>query len=403
MVPVGEGPNVGGIRAALATASAVVDEAPLPQAFRAWVLGDPAPLADVAVAAAEGFGIPTERSFRQVAALGYAAAARRLPEAVRPVLADGVRWLAARHWHRPLREPTLEVDGVAMLGVALGARSLEGAAHGVLGTLAVTSAGMPSLSPFNRSLMVAAAHVSEAPGRPDLSGMLPEIRVALTDLGCVDGDAGCGPDAWRNAMRLAPGDGGPARAALTLRAFDAMCARNMPARLGRLEPSDVVRVLSGVAHSLRGWTWDERPLTRRSSAVRWEVENEYHVQNLLWVVLAPLFPDLRAEEYTQPVGPKNPRMDLTIPSLRLVVEVKFVRPRKRFADIVEEVAADASLYGADPRWDVLIPFVWDDSRRTEEHTTLLDGLRRLPMVHDAVVVPRPGKMDRQSPVSMEKA
>ncbi|TGE02656.1 hypothetical protein [Methylobacterium nonmethylotrophicum] len=393
MVPVSDGPTVAAVRAGLVAACAVNGDAPLLLAFRSFVLDDHDPLAGLASRAAEAFGKPGERSARHVATLGYAAAARRLPDALAPVLADGIRWIAERPWHRPLREATLEVDGVSMLGVALGSRGCDDALLPPLAELAVKSAGMKTLSPLNRSLVAAAAHVMGAPGRPDLSVMMPEVRVALADLALMPLDEASGPPAWRAAMRYVPGDGGPARAPLALRAFDALCDRNMPARLGRLEPQDVVRVLEGIVRSFQSWTWEDRPRTPNSTAVKWHVENEYHVQNLLWAVLAPLFPDLRAEEYAAPVGHKNPRMDLTIPSLRLVVEVKFIRAGKSFADILEEIAADHTLYGQDGRWDVLIPFIWDDSRRVEQHATLLQGLRVMPMVHDAVVMPRPGKMD----------
>jgi len=83
----------------------------------------------------------------------------------------------------------------------------------------------------------------------------------------------------------------------------------------------------------------------------------------------------------------------TLP-LGTVVEVKFMRPGKLFQDVIEEIAADASLYATDPRWTSLIPFVWDDARRIEEHQKLVAGLEQLPMVIGAVVVSRPGKMDR---------
>lgn len=65
--------------------------------------------------------------------------------------------------------------------------------------------------------------------------------------------------------------------------------------------------------------------------------------------------------------------------------------------LIEEVAADASLYATDPRWKSLIAFVWDDSRRVEEHQKLVAGLKQLPMVIGAVVVSRPGKMDHTEP------
>lgn len=390
-----DGPTVGDIRAGLAAAASVMDEAPWSLAFRAWVLGEFDPLPGLAAVAADGFRVPTERSPRQVAALAFAAASQCLPDALAPVLAEGLHWLADRRWHRPLREVTLEVDGVSMLGVALGARAAGCAIPATLSAAAVTSAGLPMLSAFNRSLMVAAAHVMGAPGRPDPSAMLPEARVALADLKLMPVDEESGPPAWRNCLRLAPGDGGAARAALTLRAFDALCERNLPARLGRLEADDVLRVLKGVVRSFREWTWEERsPTPKSADPVRWHIENEYHVQNMLWAVLAPLFPDLEKEGYTTPVGHKNPRMDLSIPSLKLVVEVKFMRPGKSFANTLEELAADNSLYDADPRWEVLIPFVWDDGRRTEQHATLVEGLLSMPMVHGAVVMPRPGKMER---------
>ncbi len=243
--------------------------------------------------------------------------------------------------------------------------------------------------------MCVAAHLFAAPQRPDLSAILPEVRVALADLGIVTEDGDCHTGAWRSATHGLSFEGGAAHAAQTLRAFDAIVAINIPARLGRLEVGDVVRVLDGVGRAMRFWTWEDKARTSTSPQVRWNIENEYHVQNLLWAVLAPLFPDLRAEEYASPVGQKNPRMDLTIPSLHLVVEVKFVRAGKRFADIIEEIAADASLYGADPEWRTLLPFVWDDSARTEEHADLVDGLRRLDMVYDAVIMARPGKMLRE--------
>lgn len=398
-----DGPTPAAVRAGLVAGSAVDAEAPLVRAFKAWALGIPDDLPGLVATAAEGFAAPTDRAARHVAVLGYAAAAGSLEGDARPVLEAGLRWLGARRWNQPFREPTLEVDGVAMLGVALGARGFDRALAAPLAALAAASAGLPDITPFNRSLMAAASHVFEAPGRPDLATLLPEARVALADLGLVPDDPGTQVPAWHNAMRHLPREGEQAQTVLTLRAFDALCERNMPARLGRLEPDDVVRVLNGVARSLQGWTWEERPRTKTSSAMKWDVENEYHVQNLLWAILAPLFPDLHAEEYTPPVGHKNPRMDLTIPSMGLVVEIKFVRVGVRFADIIEEVAADASLYRTDPKWRVLVPFIWDDSRRSEDHATLIGGLRQLEMVHDAVVVSRPGKMERTAKPAVRKA
>lgn len=364
-------------------------------AFRAWLLNDQERLAGLSEDAAANLGAGGGRSAGHVAVLGYVDAAGRLADQFQPVLAAGLAWLGDRAWFRPHQPPTLEADGVAALGVALGVhgRGMIPQA-GWLQGLVVKSAKSPDLSPLERSFFITAAHLIDAPGRQDAAAMLPEARLAFASLGLSAADEACCREAWQRTLRFAGGGEVVPEAALLLRALDALTERNLPARLGHLDPSDVLHVLEGVQRSFRRWTWEIAPRTPKSAVARWEVENEYHVQNLLWAVLAPLFPDLNDEETLPPVGQKNPRVDLSIPSLGTVVEVKFMRPGTPFQDVIEGIAADASLYATNPRWTSLIPFVWDDARRMEEHQKLVAGLKQLPMVIGAIVVSRPGKMDR---------
>lgn len=391
------GPTVAQIRASLvAAAEPTLSTAVHVRAFRAWLLGDHERLAGLSRDAAASLEAGAARSAAHVAALGYVDAAEQLADQFRATLTQGLTWLGQRAWFRPYQPPTLEADGIAALGVALGVRRHAMAQAGWLQHLIVRSASSPDLRGVDRSLFIAAAHLIDAPGRLDASAMLPEARVALAPLGGGLADDACGSEAWHRALHFVGGEEVVPEAALLLRAFDMLTERHMPARLGRLEPRDVLNVLQGVGRSFKRWTWELVPRTPKSAVARWEVENEYHVQNLLWAVLAPLFPDLNDEETLPPVGQKNPRVDLSVPSLRTVVEVKFMRTGTSFQDVIEEIAADASLYATDPRWTSLIPFVWDDARRVEEHEKLVAGLKQLPMVIGAVAVSRPGKMDRKS-------
>lgn len=157
---------------------------------------------------------------------------------------------------------------------------------------------------------------------------------------------------------------------------------------------DIGELLRRVPSGLKKWTWEDVPRTKTSPAARhWYVENEYHVQNMLWLLLAPLFPDLIDEDSTPKVGPVQPRADIGVPSLRLIVEAKFMRPDDPPKKMVEQIAQDASLYlVAGSKYDKLIPFIWDDSRRTEHHEEVIRGLRQIGGVVDAVIVPRPGSM-----------
>jgi hypothetical protein len=365
------------------------------QAFRAWLLEDYSILDDLARTAAESLNSGAARTAGDVATLGYAHAASRLGSSFATGLADGLEWLGERTWFRPHHPLTLESDGVAAFGIALAFRGQpSGTPPEWLQQLVVRSATSPGLTSLDHSLFVAAAHVLNAKGRQDLTEISPEVRLGVAKLSLGGVDDACYRDAWQRILCFTESPECRVEATLLLRALDLITEHNLPARLGRLGPEDLVRVLEGVKRSFRRWTWEDAPRTRRSAAARWEMENEYHVQNFLWAILAPLFPDMNDEETLPPVGQKNPRVDLSIPSLSTIVEVKFVRAGTPFQDTIEEIAADASLYGTDPRWRSLIPFVWDDARRTEEHAKLVAGLLQLPMVIGPIVISRPAKMKR---------
>ena len=79
--------------------------------------------------------------------------------------------------------------------------------------------------------------------------------------------------------------------------------------------------------------------------------------------------------------------------MKLIIETKFLRQTDKFTKVIDEVASDASLYlteGTD--YSGMIAFVWDDSRRVEEHALLKNGLGKVRGVLGAVVVSRPGRM-----------
>jgi hypothetical protein len=165
---------------------------------------------------------------------------------------------------------------------------------------------------------------------------------------------------------------------------------------------DVLALLRNATRSLRDWTWEEKPRTKTSQARQWHIDHEYHVQNLLWVVLAPLFPDLESEGYSAKVGFTQPRADLVIPSLKLIIEAKFARASESLKEIQRQLAQDAAMYfPQDGQYERVIAFVWDDAARTEEHATLVQGLEKLERVAGVVVVSRPSKMQapRAAPAS----
>jgi hypothetical protein len=333
------------------------------------------------------------RTYREVAVLGYAASLAQDFSTIKPSLISGLDWLIGR---KPFAQdpPSFEVDGTALLGIALGAEVTgKGQVKEWMAKFLKYSFEM-RISAWDKCLIAAVAVIT---GNSDLVPMpseteLADLRIALSSRGIAN--LHLFPDDCQHAMHqiLDNPDIGKdtARAASRIRVLDWLSYETSLLTKERLTVEDVFHLLERVQVSLKRWRWDEK--------VRWVIDNEYHVQDLLWVILAPLFPDLEDEENLPSLGHKHPRYDLGIPSLHLIIEAKFIRrgTQSAFATITEEIAADHSLYtSVGSQYDKIIVFIWDDSCSTEQHGELKQGLLKMPRIVGAVIVARPAKMARK--------
>ncbi|UZJ45099.1 hypothetical protein OOT55_03310 [Marinimicrobium sp. C6131] len=159
---------------------------------------------------------------------------------------------------------------------------------------------------------------------------------------------------------------------------------------------DLLGFLDHIPVGLKRWTWEDVGRTKGAEPVKWPVMNEYHVQNLLYVLLAPIFNDIADEVNLQPVGQKNPRVDLYLPSLHTIIEVKYRKSvKKSFPALIGEIAEDASLYRADARYkdSLIVTFLWDCTRATQEHAKFKEGVLRIDGINGCVVVSAPSTID----------
>ncbi|TAK08190.1 MAG: hypothetical protein EPO39_04900 [Candidatus Manganitrophaceae bacterium] len=158
---------------------------------------------------------------------------------------------------------------------------------------------------------------------------------------------------------------------------------------------DLLAFLEHIPVGLKRWTWEDSGRTKGAKPVKWRMENEYHVQNLLYVLLAPVFNDIADEVYLQPVGQKTPRVDLYLPSLHTIIEVKYRKDAKKsFQSLIGEIAEDASLYRSDVnRKDArIVSFLWDSTRATQEHAKFKEGILKIDGVNGCVVISAPSTM-----------
>lgn len=389
------------LRRTLARAAADDSSQP-PQArgFAAWVQQDlPVQFALLKALAGEAACLADQRQSNIVALLGYATT---VDASYASGFADGVAWLRQRQYFIAGRAAGFEVNGLALFGIAIGLRATADAGSETIAWLkGLLTQSLQQHRPadWNEALIAAAAEVLG--DRSAVGKIAADLRVALAARGVLTVEPATRAEAWDLMAGLTGSDDGMTRAAAQAAGLGYLVRESSTLRTGTSSIADVANVLSGLNRSMRRWVWESKPRTPRSAIARWVVDNEYHVQDMLWVVLAPVFPDLDDEEWLKSLGQHRPRADLAIPSLRVIIEVKFARKDgKSFSELIQEVAADASTYLQDGSgYANIIAFIWDDAARTEEHAELRQGLLRIRGVVDAIVLSRPQKMDRSLPAA----
>ena len=371
--------------------------------FSYWLLGtkeQEAEAKQIASAAAQHTG--AQLDFQTVAALGFARDSGLLGIEIAGTLKQGLERLAGRQAFVDGNPMPFCSDAVGILGVALGVRALSDNAVTAkvaawLSSYLPTIYGLDGTEDWQRYLFRAADNVASAginlPTVP--LGQAADTLIALAAKNGLPPSTGTHAEkeegqALKAIISEAAAEPSYERAAIRLAALEQVIRSAPTAVPGRISAPDLVRLLERVPAGLRKWTWEAKPRTANAPLRQWNIDNEYHVQNLLWVMLAPIFPDLDDEQYLAKIGQKNPRSDLYIPSMKLIIEVKFLRGGDRIQKIIDEIASDTSLYNAMGNDCAgIIAFIWDDNARSHEHDYLRQGLRKLPGIIDAIVISRP--------------
>ena len=97
-----------------------------------------------------------------------------------------------------------------------------------------------------------------------------------------------------------------------------------------LSRSHLVTVLGRFEAAMRRWRFDADSLQK---PIRWPITAEREVQDILWLVLRSVFDDVVEEETLPKVGHSTYRADFGIPSLGVLIEVKYARKGSDFKDI----------------------------------------------------------------------
>lgn len=113
---------------------------------------------------------------------------------------------------------------------------------------------------------------------------------------------------------------------------------------------------------------DNFPILARFMASRghgrpnYTIENEYDVQDLLFVAIRGVFDDVRLEDWTPKHAGSSKRIDIVVPSADTVVEVKIVRNPAHCRSIADELKIDIESYHTHSCCKHLLALVYDPKR-----------------------------------------
>ncbi|MCP4613509.1 MAG: response regulator [Planctomycetes bacterium] len=97
-----------------------------------------------------------------------------------------------------------------------------------------------------------------------------------------------------------------------------------------------------------------------------EMANEYDVQDLLYVMIKPLFPGLECEEYTPKYAGSQKRVDFVIKEIGVIIEAKYVRDKRHAKTILDEIKIDIESYHAHAHCNTLIFFIYDPNLEIQD-------------------------------------
>jgi DpnII restriction endonuclease len=386
------------IRDAQETLTAQVNKSsannPLLTSFADWLGVIPAENALVAKAVANaGNAKGGERTSRGVALLGFRSARNGKSSA----FGQQLEWLIGKPNFDAAGDPSaVLVDPIILLGIAVGLRAVTVPVQ-LLNRITSWAEEVKADSTKITGLLLwqtelfGAALAKITGGSPPHSETLLWLSAALAEKQIFTIRDDQAADALRQCLEN-PSSIDDFEAVFRLKALEWARHRILEFDLHAVTIDDVVKVIRNIPQIFQRWTWEDKPRTTKRGAIarKWHIENEYHVQNLLYAILKPLLPSLDEEKYLAPTGTYQPRSDLSVLSLQLVIEVKFWYRNGSVKELTEQVAADHSLYlRSDSPYRSIVTVIWDEGARTEEHSELERGLVGLANMKGVILISKP--------------
>lgn len=112
---------------------------------------------------------------------------------------------------------------------------------------------------------------------------------------------------------------------------------------------------------------------RRKDHPDFKIEDEYDAQDILYIILKSIFPNLRDEDAISKVGAKSTKIDLIIREEKILVEVKMIKAKdSNETHFIEQLKVDFESYHECKWLRKLFCFVYDPFKKTRDISNFND-------------------------------
>lgn len=113
---------------------------------------------------------------------------------------------------------------------------------------------------------------------------------------------------------------------------------------------------------------------RRQNKTSYLIEDEYDMQDLLHCILKSQFPDIKKESHSIEIAKGEKRIDLVIPSARIVIELKIIFDKGKSLEIVDQLKIDIESYHSHPHCGTFIGFIYNPQNEIEDPEKIINDL-----------------------------
>ena len=155
-------------------------------------------------------------------------------------------------------------------------------------------------------------------------------------------------------------------------------------------PSHLSTMLKQFPAAMKRWRYDNQSV---KEPIKWPIKNEKEVQDIVWLMLRACFEDLIDEESLPKFGHSSYKPDFAIPSLKTLLEVKYVRRKGEFKKIEKEIMVDSVGYLTNTKdYNKIMVFIYDHSSSVQEHEETRRDLIKIDSVEDVIIVSKPSQL-----------